>query len=191
MVPRTFQYKFGNITEINFVYRIKCPAAKEAGKQYTLTILPHFLLPGCLVRADDVFAAGMDKELRKDVDDVCEQLKVLDERTSWKHLSRFDECLSDFNISLARIISELGTYLPYKKPEVNHSFETNIEWFKILAEKVITLRERSFGFENLSLFTISGIYGFFMNSAYPCATYPGTTRINFFKIWPNSPPDHV
>lgn len=133
----------------------------------------------------------MDKELRKDVDDVCEQLEVLDERTAWKHLSRFDKCLSDFNISLAEIISDLGTELPYKKPEVNHSFETDIEWFRILGEKVISIRERSFGFENLSLFTISGIFSFFENPAYPCGTGPGTARIKFLNFWPNPPPDHV
>ncbi len=168
---RTFRYDFAGNSQKNKVYRIKCTTAQEAGNQYTLTILPHFLLPGCLVRADDVFSAGMDADIRRDIKRKgCDSLDVLEERTVRKHLSRFNACLTDFVISLAAIISEFGENLPDKKPEKCSLVEDNISWFKELTPRIISIRGKLFGFENLSIEDIAALFHFFIHPSYPAAT---------------------
>ncbi len=177
-------------SEKNSIYRIKCKAAKAAGDQYTLTILPHFLLPGCFVRADDVFESGIDKDTRGDIEKACTKMGVLDRRTARKHLSRFDACLSDFVIYFASTISEFGKNLPERKPCHGNSIEHNINWFRELASGIISIRERLYGFENLSEKEIADLLHLFVHPAYPAATCANTWQktILFFL---RSPPRTV
>lgn len=165
------------------MHRIICHNAKRNGTQYTLTILPHFLLPGCLVRADDVFTAGMDKEIRKDIDKSCETMGVKDDRTAQKHLHRFDSCLDDNVKRLAQIVSESGERLPEIKPGYGTLSDINTTWFDALGSSVISIREKLFGFENLSQQDIEGLSVFFDNSSYPCASINKHTRSITFQAW--------
>ena len=179
---RIFKYNSEEKSEKNFIHRIICHTAKKNGNQYTLTILPHFLLQGCLVRADDVFATGINKDLRKDINKICHILGVIDERTARKHLSRFDKCLNDFNIDLSGIISQSGTQLPDKKPEAVCSIDMNINWLENLFPCIIAIREKLFGYENLSLKDIAAMYFFFLHPAYPCATINENCKNIFFQL---------
>lgn len=129
-----------------------CLPSKKAGTQYTLTILPHFLLPGCLVRADDVFTTGMDKNIREDIDKACKTMGVLDDRTVKKHLARFDFCLNDSINKFAGTISEFGKKLPEIKPApLTTTADINKNWFEKLAQIIVSIREELFGFEDISL----------------------------------------
>jgi len=185
---RTFRYNSAGNSQKNKVYRIKCTASKELGNQYTLTILPHFLLPGCLVRADDVFSAGMDEDIRKDIKvKGCQRLDVLEERTVRKHLSRFYACLTDFVISLAAIITEFGENLPDRKPEKGNLVEENISWFRELVLSIISIRERLYGFENLSVEDAAALFHFFIHPAYPAVTCANSKQ-NIFSFFSRSPP---
>lgn len=179
---RTFKYNSEEKSEKNMVYRIICHTAKKNGNQYTLTILPHFLLPGCLVRADDVFVAGINKNLRKDISKVCDILGVIEERTSHKHLARFDDCLNSFNITLSSIISQHAGQLPDKKPEAC-SIDMNINWLEKLSASIITIREKLFGYENLSLKNIAAMYCFFQDPVYPCAIINENCQNIFFQFF--------
>lgn len=177
-------------SEKNHVYRIKCKTAKEAGIQYTLTILPHFLLPGCLVRADDVFTTGIDKNIREDIEKACMNMGVLDQRTVRKHLSRFDACLADFVISLAAAFSEFGDNLPDRKPGSSTPAEGSIDWFRDLVPGIISIRERLYGFENLAEKDIAELFHFFVHPSYPAATCTSAGQKNF-SIFLRSPPRAV
>ncbi len=187
-IKRTFKYDFDGVSEKNFVYRIKCLSAKENGSQYTLTILPHMLLPGCLVRADDVFTAGMNKDIREDIDKACDTMGVKDDRTAKKHLERFDFCFEDFNKRLAGVISQSGEKLPEIKPCTGSPSDINKTWFEKLAPITISIREKLFGFEGLSLEDIAYLYFFFVHPSYPCATINANSKNIIFPIWLVSPP---
>jgi len=114
----------------------------------------------------------MDADIRKDIWKVCYKMGVPDERTARKHLSRFDACLNDFVISLANIISQCGNHLPERKPEISCISDVNRKWFRELSLRIISIRERLFGFENISPEDIAALFNFFVHPAYPCATMP-------------------
>jgi hypothetical protein len=189
---RTFRYNSDKYntewnTEKNNVLRIRCKTAKEAGNQYTITIIPHFLLSGCLVRADDVFNTGMNAAIRGDIEKACINMGVLDRRTARKHLSRFDACLTDFVISLAATISEFGENLPDRKPGESNHAEKNTSWFRELVSVIISIRERLFGFENLCEKDIAALFHFFIHHSYPAATCTNA-GYKIFLIFLRSPP---
>ena len=157
-----------------------------------MTIIPHFLLPGCLVRADDVFTAGMNKDIREDIDKACEIMGVLDEKTARKHLYRFDSCLDDTVKRLAEIVSEFREKFPEVKPELGTVTDINKIWFEALASSVISIREKLFGFENLSQQNIVGLSIFYNNPSYPCAIINVHVKSIIFQAWLKSPPpNHV
>ncbi len=158
------------------------------GSQYTLTILPHFLLPGCLVRADDVFTAGMNKDIREDIDKACDTMGVKDDRTALKHLYRFDSCLDNIIKLFAQIVSESGEKFPEVKPEFGTVTDINKIWFEELALSLLSIREKLLGFENLSQQDIAPPAVFFDNSSYPCATINIHTKSIIHQAWLKSPP---
>lgn len=172
------------------MHRIICHFAKRNGTQYTLTILPHFLLPGCLVRADDVYTAGMDKDTREDTDKSCKAMNVIDDRTVEEHLRRFDSCLDDNIKRLAQIVSEAGERLPEIKPEDGTLSDINKIWFEALSSGIISIREKIFGYENISLQEIEGLSIFFDNSSYPCTTISIYTKSIIHQAWLKSPPPY-
>ncbi len=98
------------------------------------------------------------------------RMGVLDERTVKKHLTHFDACLSDFLINLASSISDSGENLPERNPEEIEPAFRNIIWFKKLASTMIRIREKQYGFENITGKEIALTFKFFNYPAYPAAT---------------------
>ncbi|MBU1456999.1 MAG: hypothetical protein KKD01_19970 [Proteobacteria bacterium] len=115
---------------------------------------------------------------------------VLDERTARKHLSRFAACINDFIILLAKLIAQYGDELPNEKP-AKSVVAVAIKWFIKLASKIITIREKLFGFENLHCADIAWMFGFFIHKAYPCATCQAEKVKDYFSIFSRAPPDYV
>ena len=95
---------------------------------------------------------------------------VIDERTVYKHLSRFDACLSDILINMASAISDSGEDLPNRSPEEVDAAFKNINWFQELALEMIRIREKLYGFENITVKEIASMLRFFKHPAYPAAT---------------------
>ena len=125
----------------------------------------------------------MDKKIHKDINKSCEALGVIDERTVRKHFLRFNACLNDFDINLSSIISQYGGQLPDKKPETGSMSDINIQWFGKLAASIISIREKLFGYENLSLKDIAAVYFFFLHSAYPCAKKNENSKNTGFQFF--------
>lgn len=142
----------------------------KAKKQYTVTILPHFLLPGCLVRADDVYTMGSEDAIRSDITKMCETLGVVDERTARKHLARFYECCRAHCVRLSSALAVAGEDLPVIKPRESTEAELFLRWFRLLSKGIIKHREKYRGYENLSIADSAFLYMFFIHPAYPCTT---------------------
>ena len=129
----------------------------------------------------------MDEAIRGDIERACIKMGVLDKRTVRKHLARFDACLADFLISLAGMISDFGEDLPDRKPEKCNLVEKNIIWFRELVLNIISIRERLFGFENLSGKEIAALLHFFIHPIYPAASCINTGH-KIYSIFLRSPP---
>jgi len=167
--PRVFRYIYGKENEWDIVYRIECTSAQKAGKQRTLTILPHFLLPGCLVRADDVLTMGKDPSLNSDIDAATIFLQVGDTRTTQKHLDRFGVCLREFNQDLSGIVVGLGGYLPAHYPDKVDCLGNQLRWHSNLLEELVRLNQGLYGSYGLSPKILVFYFQFFVHEVYPCA----------------------
>ena len=133
------------------------------------------------MRADDVYKAGMDKDIRRDIDKVCYILGVLDERTARKHLSRFGSCHNDHVIFLGKAIpgDTVGIH--------NEAGHKEVCPDKYLA---INIYERSlFNGEGLSRIGITVPVFFFHHFAYPCSSIKIDIKDKISSINLRSPPD--
>ena len=108
----------GEDEEIEIIV-IRCPLAREDGKQYTRRLLPEFLIPNCRIRLDHVAeASALGNEDRR-TERVCGLLGCIDPRTARRHLRRFEEAADRvaLELSAGRAMSpELGD-LPSQTPD--------------------------------------------------------------------------
>ena len=98
---------------------IRCETARGAGKPYTTRLLPDFLIPGCVIRLDDLQEADKQRRAGARSDRLCTILGCLDDRTVGRHLKRYEEALEAVALRLAerRAMSpELGD-LPHTTPD--------------------------------------------------------------------------
>lgn len=98
---------------------IRCQNARAAGKAYTMRLLPEFLMPGCVIRLDDLEEAYEAKRVGATNERLCTILGCLDDRTVRRHLKRYGDALGAVALRLAegRAMSpELGE-LPQITPD--------------------------------------------------------------------------
>lgn len=98
---------------------IRCEHSRAAGTRYTMRLLPEFLVPGCVIRLDDLEEAYEAKRVGATTERLCAILGCLDDRTVRRHLQRYGEALAAVALKLAerRAMSpELGE-LPQITPD--------------------------------------------------------------------------
>lgn len=80
---------------------IICVRSRAAGKQYTLRLLPDFLIPDCVIRLDRVVEAVAEDPSGMDIEKACRVLGCVDERTARSHLKRLKEAMDTIALKLA------------------------------------------------------------------------------------------
>ena len=158
--------------ECGLVVRIICGNAKKAGTQYTVTILPHFLLPGCQVRADNLYEAATNPEKRRHIDSVLTTIQADDERTGYKHLNRFTSCIKDSIKIMADYIIKLGGSLPEMMPVETDPPERTHILFHSYANAYISEITKLFGGTYPDRFQVMASISFFIHKSYPISTFP-------------------
>jgi hypothetical protein len=101
------------------VVSVICPHARAAGKQYTLRLLPDFLIPCCVIRLDRVVEAVAQDPSGTDIEETCRLLGCIDERTARSHLKRMNRAIETAVVHLAErraMAPELGE-LPETTPD--------------------------------------------------------------------------
>ena len=116
------------------ILQIICEVAKKEGKQYTMRLLPAFLIPHCVIRLDTTLQAYKIPEKGKAlIEKAYELMGCIDERTVRRHLSGMKLAVSEASLQLAEIIAlnpELGS-LP--EHEVN---ESSIDRLGVLLKEI-------------------------------------------------------
>ncbi len=98
---------------------VLCETARAAGNRYTMRLLPEFLVPGCVIRLDQVEAAYEARRTGAETDRLCEILGCLDDRTVWRHVSCYGQAVEAASLRLAEsraMRPELGE-LPQTTPD--------------------------------------------------------------------------
>ena len=100
------------------VVSILCPYARAKGNQYTVRLLPDFLIPRCVIRLDRVVEAIAQDPGGTDIEEACRLLGCIDERTARSHLMRMNRAIETAALHLAErraMAPELGE-LPEMTP---------------------------------------------------------------------------
>jgi hypothetical protein len=101
------------------VVSILCPYAQAAGNQYTLRLLPDFLIPRCVIRLDCVLEVVAQDPRGTDIEETCRLLGCIDVRTGRSHLKRMNRAIETAAVHLAErraMTPELGE-LPETTPD--------------------------------------------------------------------------
>jgi len=101
------------------VVSVICPKARSEGNQYTLRLLPDFLIPRCVIRLDRVMEAVAQDPSGTNIEKTCRLLGCVDERTARSHLQRMDLAIETAVVYLAErraMTPELGE-LPETTPD--------------------------------------------------------------------------
>lgn len=128
------------------VIQIYCPKAKDQGKTYTKRLLPDFLVPYGVIRADKVIEATKDEE-NINIEQICQILGCVDFRTARKYFKRFSNTVSVISIALAEKLSE------YPKENLIPSFNPELSplsYTHLLIEKFKDLQGYIYGSRSLS-----------------------------------------
>jgi hypothetical protein len=129
------------------VIQILCPKAKELGKTYTKRLLPDFLIPYGVIRADKVVEATKDED-NINIEQICLILGCVDFRTGRKYLGRFSNTVSVISITLSQKLSE------YPKENLIPSFHPEaspLSYTHLLIERFRELQDYIYGSRSLSL----------------------------------------
>ena len=126
--------------------QILCPDAKEQGKIYTKRLLPDFLIPYGVIRADNVVEATKD-EGNISIEQICRVLGCVDFRTARKYIERFDNTVTVISIALAQKLSEYPkeNLIPSFHPEVS-----SLSYSHVLIERFRNLQDYIHGSRSLS-----------------------------------------
>jgi hypothetical protein len=94
-----------------------CPNNKSTGKQYTKRILPPFLIPECNITLENCLKMA-DGKGNLDIDDACEILGTVCERTVRRHSRQLKKVLQLTINWITTWLAEypLVAFLPGKKP---------------------------------------------------------------------------
>lgn len=126
-----------------------CETARAAGKRYTMRLLPDFLVPGCVIRLDQVEKAYEERHTGAGIDRLCAILGCLDDRTARRHLTRYGESLEAVNLKLAErraMNPELGE-LPQITPDA--TFLERLE--RLWCAEQVAARRRGEALQPMSL----------------------------------------
>ena len=118
-VDRSYRDRDSGEDEQIEIIVIRCPIAREDGKQYTRRLLPEFLIPRCRIRLDHVVeASALGSEDRR-TERVCRLLGCIDPRTARRHLRRFEEAADRvaLELSAGRAMSPQLGDLPSQTPD--------------------------------------------------------------------------
>lgn len=94
---------------------IRCEQAQAAGDRYLKRLLPRFVIPGCVIRLD---AAVKALETAGNLDEACDIMGCLDERTARRHRDFTTAAIARVCLRLAEEISLVPhlTRLPWTLP---------------------------------------------------------------------------
>jgi len=81
---------------------IRCDRARVAGERYLKRLLPEFVIPGCVIRLD---AAVKALETADTLEDACDIMGCLDERTARRHRDAAAAAIARVCLRLAEEIS--------------------------------------------------------------------------------------
>ena len=129
-VQRQVRNRIRGKNDTILVVVIWCENARAANKPYTRRLLPEFLIPGCVIRLDDVQEAYEARRMGARADRLCTVLGCLDDRTVRRHLNRYEQALEAAALTLAerRAMSpELGD-LPETTPDTSSADRLERLW---------------------------------------------------------------
>ena len=109
---RLFFWKFSalQIEVVRIVCKTRKKRCKKTGKklQYTLTVLPSFLIPHARVTFSSLSKAIPLYHDRKDFDLVLNELSAEDPRTFGLHFGRISKRVPEWNLAIGRWIIDMG-----------------------------------------------------------------------------------
>ncbi len=128
------------------IIQIICLNEKEQGKTYTKRLLPDFLLPYGVIRADKVIEATKDDHTIK-IENTCSILGCIDFRTARKYIKMFNNTVDFISIVLAKKLSEYlkENLIPAFNPET-----APLSYVHVLISKFIGLQDYIHGSQSQS-----------------------------------------
>lgn len=105
----------------SFVIRVKCENRKGTGKQYTITLLPHFLHPYSRRLTENILKAADSyiKKTSKDYQQAAMEMHADNEKTFKLYWDRIRERVSKWQLVIATCIAELDQSPPNKREDIN------------------------------------------------------------------------
>jgi hypothetical protein len=109
------------LNDIILIFVVICYAAKKAGTQYTMRILPEMLSPFCVIRQDLVLEFYKGIENKKITSEILENASIrfgcIDLRTADKHIKRIKDRLENSQKKIIEHLSYSYSDLPMITPD--------------------------------------------------------------------------